>query len=313
MNEALPALAVVAAPVIGAYQGYGNVKARGEGMQSKFADQNNVAELELENNVRAVFYGAGRFTTFFNMRADSGLFFKDLSFGEGGDMEDLSPESKEDIVKQTFELVKKGQLTADKFYSIIKAEFLKQFPGEAMPQKETTRTAYGTDTYFTMLDEIQKKYTSGQTPAQQSGATGGGDGGAAATGGGAAATGGGGGTAKPSKDPNLQKKVKKFQASINMPAAEQDGVWGKKTQAALRRFLISDAGLTNNDIIGATVDEVVNSWVTAAPKITKFMGKPATFPKGNIDSIQRFIDMMKTAGAATISESKSKVNIVWGR
>jgi hypothetical protein len=297
------ALAPAAALGYGVYRGASNVSARSAGMQGSLAK--TPAETELENNIRAVFYGKGKLTTFFNMTADAGMFFKDLYTGDGGDFGDLSDAAKAEIVKQTYEAVKSKSLTADKFYEIVKGQFLKELGDENPPQKVADNMAEGTDTYFQMLDQIQQKWAGGQTPAQQQEKA------QAASGVGAA---------------NVAA-VKAFQTLVG---ANPDGVWRSKTN---EQFLAVIQGAKIMNAQGQPIDpkQLATNWMKFSPLIASVNGAAKKYTP-NIAGATQLVNDVKGAAAAPapvvtpqvpgspgvvgpppVAESVRRVKIAWGR
>ena len=314
-SAVLGATGATGAAAAAAYRGYKNVSGRSAGMQNKITTADDPEALQLlERDVRAVFYGAGSATAFFNMTQDAGMFNKDLLFGEGGDFEDITEEAKEDIVKRTFERVKNGTLTAKDFHTMISAKFAQA--GENPPQQAPTTSTLGTDTYFAMLDTIQQNYKQ-QNPAAP-GAAAGGAGGAAAKAApvAGAPTAAAGVKAAGGAKVNVEA-IKAFQRLVNTP---DDGVWSTKTNAAFT------SAISGAKIEGASADQLGQNWATYSGKITKLNGVPVipgTYTP-NIAGATKFVNDAKksliantkiTPFVATegISESRSRINIIWGR
>ena len=170
LHEIAPlAVAAVAAPAYAGYRGYQNTQTRSAGLGLKY--QNGVEAdprlAALETDVRLVLYGGSATSSFFNMTPEAGMFLKDLYLGKGGDFGDMSEEGKESIVKYVYENVKTNVLTAESFYEYVHQAFNNDpgTAGESPPQKESSMTTEGTDTYFDMLSLIQSKFASGAPAA----------------------------------------------------------------------------------------------------------------------------------------------------
>ena len=170
LHEIAPlAVAAVAAPVIAGYRGYQNTQTRSAGLGLKY--QNGVEadpRLEaLETDIRLVLYGGSATSSFFNMTPEAGMFLKDLYLGKGGDFGDMSEEGKEKIVLYVYSAIKKNVLTAESFYEYVHQAFNNDpgTAGENPPQKESSMTTEGTDTFFEMLSLIQSAFTSGAPAA----------------------------------------------------------------------------------------------------------------------------------------------------
>ena len=170
LHEIAPlAVAAVAAPAYAGYRGYKNTQTRSAGLGLKY--QNGVEadpRLEaLETDIRLVLYGGSATSSFFNMTPEAGMFLKDLYLGKGGDFGDMSEEGKESIVKYVYENVKTNALTAESFYEYVHQAFNNDpgTAGESPPQKESSMTTEGTDTFFDMLSLIQSAFTSGAPAA----------------------------------------------------------------------------------------------------------------------------------------------------
>ena len=170
LHEIAPlAVAAVAAPAYAGYRGYQNTQTRSAGLGLKY--QNGVEAdprlAALETDVRLVLYGGSATSSFFNMTPEAGMFLKDLYLGKGGDFGDMSEEGKESIVKYVYENVKTNALTAESFYEYVHQTFNNDpgTAGESPPQKESSMTTEGTDTFFDMLSLIQSKFASGAPAA----------------------------------------------------------------------------------------------------------------------------------------------------
>ena len=170
LHEIAPlAVAAVAAPAYAGYRGYQNTQTRSAGLGLKY--QNGVEAdprlAALETDVRLVLYGGSATSSFFNMTPEAGMFLKDLYLGKGGDFGDMSEEGKESIVKYVYENVKTNVLTAESFYEYVHQAFNNDpgTAGESPPQKESSMTTEGTDTFFDMLSLIQSKFASGAPAA----------------------------------------------------------------------------------------------------------------------------------------------------
>ena len=283
-------------------RGAGNVSTRTAGFQTQLGDPKNPDEQALATDVLAVFYGAGRATTFFNMTADAGMFFKDMYTGDGGDFGDVSDDEKQNIVKQTFELVKKNALKEDEFYNIAAAPWKSgTLRGESPPQKDETMDAQGTNTYFKMLDEIQKKYavTHPAAPNQQTpGAapTAGAVGAPAAAG--AAAGRAGAGIPKVAGVDQIQKM-------LNLKKI--DGQWGTETQTAVANFMQQNVKPGVN-VLPATVavDQLSKNWKATAPQITSVNGTPVKLT-GTPGDLLRFMQLL-TSQQASVPRSPTPVD-----
>lgn len=163
------AVAAVAAPVYAGYRGYQNTQTRSAGLGLKY--QNGVEAdprlAALETDIRLVLYGGSATSSFFNMTPEAGMFLKDLYLGTGGDFGDMSEEGKEKIVLYVYSAIKKNVLTAESFYEYVHQAFNNDpgTAGENPPQKESSMTTEGTDTFFEMLSLIQSAFTSGAPAA----------------------------------------------------------------------------------------------------------------------------------------------------
>lgn len=327
------------------------------GNQIAFVDQNlktsnpklwNV-EMDLEKAVRAVFYGGtgtwNAIKDFANFRVDAGMFYKDLSWGEGGDFADLETADRQEIVKKTYDAIKANKLTAESFYEDVKTQFLSNPNTQNdpdLPEKASANTREGTDDYAEKLIGIQTTYhnslkTMGLTPAAGAAA------GAQASSGAPAAQG------QPAAKPGAKiiPALKELQTMIGVTP---NGTWSADTQTKLEPFLtdllkrgiVVMGGATYNNTTDLT--PFTKQWAASAKKITSVNGAAPQPPAGwtgggfppTVQGILSFIKQLQasaggvrpkaTAPAAPapaaegswrrgtrINESEQRVRINWGR
>jgi hypothetical protein len=90
------------------------------------------------------------------------------------------------------------------------------------------------------------------------------------------------------------KNVEEIQKIIGTPA---DGKWGSNTQEAFKAWLNSKTSVT---IEGASKEDIIKSWKSSAPKITRVGGKQMSFT-GNASGLLDFVKAINAAvdGAVT--------------
>ena len=332
------------------------------GNQIAFVDQNlktsntklwNV-EMDLEKAVRVVFYGGtgtwNAIKDFANFRVDAGMFYKDLSWGEGGDFADLETADRQEIVKKTYDAIKANKLTAESFYEDVKTQFLSNPNTQNdpdLPEKASANTREGTDDYAEKLIGIQTTYHDSLKKMGLAPAAGAAAGTQASSGAPAAA-----GQPAAKAGAKVVAEVQELQGMLGVNP--QDGKWGPATQAALEPFLTDLLNKGNVEAGGTVYQKGVDmspftkGWAKISKLITKVNNAAPVPPSGwsqggfppTVSGILSFIKQLQAptssvrtstgpgVGAATpptpipegswrrgtrVNESERRIRIAWGR